>query len=76
MTRKIIAFFASSVLSVALTIPAKAEEKTGIVAAIDPDASLLTFADGTTYVLPGAFNYAAVEPGMVAHVIIDEAACA
>jgi hypothetical protein len=55
MTRKIIAFFASSVLSVALTIPAKAEEKTGIVAAIDPDASLLT---------------------MVAHVIIDEAACA
>ena len=47
-----------------------------IVAAIDPDASLLTFADGTTYVLPGAFNYAAVEPGMVAHVIIDEAACA
>ena len=72
MTRQIIAFFATSFLCVALTIPAKAEEKSGIIAAIDPEASLLTFADGTTYVLPGEFDYAAVAPGMEVHVILDE----
>jgi len=71
MTRQIIAFFASSFLSVALTIPARAEEKTGIIAAIDREAALVTFADGTTYVLPGAFDYEAVQPGMQVHVILD-----
>jgi len=71
MTRQIIAFFASSFLCVALTIPSKAEEKTGTIATIDRDAALLTFADGTTYVLPGEFDYEAVQPGMEAHVILD-----
>ncbi|MBC8129192.1 MAG: DUF1344 domain-containing protein [Rhizobiaceae bacterium] len=71
MTRQIIAFFASSFLCVALSIPAKAEEKSGIVAAIDRDGALLTFSDGTTYVLPHGFDYDAVETGMEVHVILD-----
>ncbi|WP_224003568.1 DUF1344 domain-containing protein [Aureimonas sp. SA4125] len=71
MTRQIIAFFASSFLCVALTIPARAEEKSGVIAAIDREGSLLTFADGTTYVLPGEFDYDAVAPGMEVHVIFD-----
>lgn len=71
MTRQIIAFFASSFLCVALSIPSQAEEKSGIVAAIDRDAALLTFSDGTTYVLPQGFDYDAVETGMEAHVILD-----
>lgn len=72
MTRQIIAFFASSFLCVALTIPAKSEEKSGVIAAIDKDSSLLTFADGTSYILPGEFDYDAIHPGMEAHVILDE----
>ena len=71
MTRQIIAFFASSFLCVALTIPARSEEKSGIIAAIDKDSSLLTFADGSTYVLPGEFDYDAVTTGMEVHVIFD-----
>ena len=71
MTRQIIAFFASSFLCVALTIPARSEEKSGIIAAIDRDANILTFDDGSTYALPGEFDYDAVKPGMEVHVIFD-----
>jgi Protein of unknown function (DUF1344) len=71
VTRQIIAFFASSFLCVALTIPARSEEKSGVIAAIDRDSALLTFADGTSYVLPGEFDYDAVTPGMEVHVIFD-----
>lgn len=73
MARKITAIFASSFLSVALTIPAQAEEKGGVVAFVDREAALLTLADGTTYVLPGAIDYDAIQPGMEVHVILDEA---
>lgn len=71
MTRQIIAFFAASFLCVSLTIPARAEEKSGVVAAIDREGALLTFADGSTYALPGGFDYDAVEPGMEVHVIVE-----
>ena len=71
MTRQIIAFFASSFLCVSLTIPACAEEKSGVIADVDRDRALLTFADGSIYKLPGAFDYDAVRPGMEAHVIVD-----
>ena len=72
MTKQIVAFFASSFLCVALTIPACAEEKSGVIAEVDRDRSLLVFADGTTYRLPGSFDYDAVSPGMEAHVIVDD----
>ena len=71
VTKQIIAFFASSFLCVALTIPARSEEKSGVIAAIDRDSAMLTFADGSTYVLPGEFDYDAVAPGMEVHVIFD-----
>ncbi|WP_152044984.1 DUF1344 domain-containing protein [Aureimonas psammosilenae] len=71
MTNKeIIAFFASSFLCVSMTIPVHAEEKTGTVAALDPDLSTITFEDGSSYALPKGFDYAAVVPGMEAHVIL------
>ncbi|KQT54706.1 hypothetical protein ASG43_03815 [Aureimonas sp. Leaf454] len=73
MTKQIVAFFASSFLCVALTIPACAEEKSGVIAAVDRDRSLLIFADGTAYRLPGSFDYDAVSPGMEAHVIVEPA---
>ncbi|GGE14537.1 hypothetical protein GCM10011390_37060 [Aureimonas endophytica] len=74
MSKQIIAFFASSFLCVSLSIPAKAEEKTGVVAAVDRDGGLITFADGTSFKVPTGFNYAAVTPGMEAHVIFGEVA--
>ena len=71
MTKRIVAFFASSVLCVSLTLPAQAEEKTGIVAAVDRDGATLTFADGSRYRLPAGLDLARVEPGMEAHVLLD-----
>ncbi|KAB0680289.1 DUF1344 domain-containing protein [Aureimonas leprariae] len=70
MTKQIIAFFASSFLCVALTIPVCAEEKSGTVATVDRDRALLTFEDGSSYALPSGFDYDAVTPGMEAHVIL------
>lgn len=72
MTRQIIAFFATSFIFVAFSIPSEAQEKSGVVARIDRDARLMTFADGTTCRLPGAFDYEAIRPGMEVHVILDE----
>lgn len=76
MTRQIIAFFASSFLCVAMTIPVRAEEKSGVIASVDRERALLTFDDGSSYALPGDFDYAAVEPGMEAHVILGGPATA
>lgn len=70
MSKQIIAFFASTFLSVALTIPVCAEEKTGTVASVDREGATLTFDDGSSYALPSDFDYDAVAPGMEAHVIL------
>ncbi|WAJ27305.1 DUF1344 domain-containing protein [Antarcticirhabdus aurantiaca] len=71
MTRKIIAFFACSFLSVSMNIPAKAEEASGTVSEIDEERSLLVLDDGSTFELPHAFDYEAVKPGMQVLVLLD-----
>jgi len=72
MTRKIIAFFACSFLSVAINIPAMAEEVSGTIETIDEEDASLTLDDGITYQLPSEFDYAAVRPGMHVVMIYDE----
>lgn len=72
MTKKIIAFFACSFLSVAMNIPALAEEVSGTIEAIDEEKASLTLDDGTTYELPGEFDYEAVRPGMQVVMIYHE----
>lgn len=71
MSKQVVAFFASSFLCVAFTISACAEEKSGVIAEVDRDRALLVFADGSSYRLPGSFDYDAVRPGMEAHVIVE-----
>ena len=73
MTRRIIAFFATSFLSVAMTIPAFANEADGVIVDIDSERSQLRLSDGQTYLLPEDFDYGAVKPGMAVVVIYDEA---
>ncbi|MCK5931269.1 Protein of unknown function [Fulvimarina manganoxydans] len=73
MTRRIIAFFATSFLSVAMTIPAFADEADGVIVDIDSERSELRLSDGETYLLPDDFDYGAVKPGMAVVVIYDEA---
>ncbi|MEF2070435.1 DUF1344 domain-containing protein [Consotaella aegiceratis] len=72
MAKRIVAFFACSFLSVALTIPALAQETAGRVVEIDQANAMLRLEDGSIYLLPPEFDYAAVEPGMEVYVIYDE----
>lgn len=71
MTRRIVAFFASSFLLVSITIPSMAEEAAGVVETVDRESTRLTLSDGTSYLLPSEFDYGAVHPGMRVHVIFD-----
>ncbi|RIY03385.1 DUF1344 domain-containing protein [Aureimonas flava] len=73
MTRRVVAFFACSFLSVSATYPAAAVETGGTIEAIDRDEASLTLSDGATYRLPDAFDYAVVRPGMEVVVVYDAA---
>ncbi|EAU39702.1 hypothetical protein FP2506_13244 [Fulvimarina pelagi HTCC2506] len=73
MSRRIIAFFASSFLTVAMTIPASAVEAEGIVLEVNEESEQMQLSDGKTYDLPKNFDYRAIAPGMPVHVIYDEA---
>nr|WP_306228734.1 MULTISPECIES: DUF1344 domain-containing protein [unclassified Aurantimonas] len=55
-----------------MSIPALAEEVSGTIKAIDQASATLTLDDGSTYALPGEFDYTAVKPGMEVVVIFDE----
>ncbi|MCB8838930.1 DUF1344 domain-containing protein [Aurantimonas sp. VKM B-3413] len=72
MTRRILAFFASSFLTVAFTIPAMAQEVDGTIESIDPERAQLRLSDGETYDLPEHFDYSAVAPGMTVVLIYDQ----
>lgn len=72
MTRKILAFFATSFLTVAMTIPSMAREVDGTIEAIDRERAQLKLSDGKTYDLPDHFDYDAVQPGMSVVLIFDE----
>jgi hypothetical protein len=69
MDRRAIAIIASTVLAVSTTIPARAREADGVVAAIDGARSLLTLHDGTRYVLPDSFDATPLRPGMEIHLL-------
>lgn len=73
MSRRIVAFFASSFLCVAMTIPANAVEAEGFVLDVNEESEQLQLSDGRTYDLPENFDYRAITPGMPVHVIYDEA---
>ena len=73
MSRRIVAFFASSFLSVAMSIPASAIETEGYVLEVNEENGQLQLSDGQTYDLPDNFDYRAVMPGMPVHVIYDVA---
>ncbi|MCQ0989054.1 DUF1344 domain-containing protein [Jiella sp. LLJ827] len=73
MTRRILAFFASSFLTVALSIPAMAAESDGVIESIDPERSQIKLSDGEVYDLPPDFDYGAIAQGMMVVVIYDEA---
>ena len=72
MTRRILAFFATSFLSVAMTIPAMASEVDGVIEEIDAERAELRLRDGGIYQLPDHFDYSAVAPGMAVVLIYDE----
>jgi hypothetical protein len=71
MTRRVVAFFACSFLSVSATYPAAARETGGTIEAIDRDEASLKLSDGATYKLPEAFDYTAVRPGMEVVVVYE-----
>ncbi|MBO0903561.1 DUF1344 domain-containing protein [Jiella sonneratiae] len=73
MTRRILALFASSFLTVALTIPAMAEETDGVIESIDREHAQLRLSDGEIYNLPPDFDYEAIAQGMTVVLIYDAA---
>ncbi len=73
MTRRVVAFFACSFLTVSISIPAVAEETGGVVEGIDRDSASLKLTDGTIYRLPTGFDYASVKPGMQVHMLYEPA---
>ncbi|MEF2552431.1 DUF1344 domain-containing protein [Aurantimonas sp. A2-1-M11] len=73
MSRQILAFFATSFLTVAMTIPAMAEEVDGTIETIDRERAQLRLSDGVTYRLPEYFDYDVVTPGMDVVLIFGEA---
>lgn len=72
MTRQIIAFFASSFLSVAMTIPSMASEVDGVIEDIDMESETIRLSDGEQYRVPADFDFRAVRPGMTVVVIYNE----
>ena len=64
MTRRIFAFFATSFLTVALSIPAMAQEVGGTIESIDREHQRMTLSDGNVYELPEHFDYGVVTVGM------------
>lgn len=72
MTRQILAFFASSVLTVAMQIPSMAQEVDGTIESVDRDRAEIRLSDGLTYLLPDGFNFDGVKPGMDVVLIYDE----
>ena len=71
MTRRIIAFFACSVISVGLNIPAQAEETTGVVGNVNEDDAKLELTDGSVYLLPKILEASTILPGMEVHLIYE-----
>ncbi|ALN72977.1 MULTISPECIES: DUF1344 domain-containing protein [unclassified Aureimonas] len=69
MTRRIVAFFACSVLSVSMTISAQAEETGGVVEKVDREREVLKLSDGQIYLMPKDLPIEAVQPGMEVHII-------
>lgn len=73
MTKRILAFFACSFLTVALTIPALAEEVGGTIEEIDRERSQLKLSDGSIYILPDNFDFEQVSPGMDVVLLVEAA---
>ncbi|WP_182084684.1 DUF1344 domain-containing protein [Aureimonas sp. ME7] len=71
MTRRVVAFFACSFLSVSASYPALAREADGMIEEIDPEDASMRLADGSTYLLPADFDYGVVRPGMQAVVVYE-----
>lgn len=72
MTRQILAFFASSVLTVAMQIPSMAQEVDGTIEAVDRERAEIRLSDGLVYMLPEGFNFDGVRAGMDVVLIYDE----
>ena len=72
MTRQILAFFASSVLTVAMQIPSMAQEVDGTIEAVDRERAEIRLSDGLVYMLPEGFNFDGVKAGMDVVLIYDE----
>ncbi|ORE90271.1 DUF1344 domain-containing protein [Aurantimonas sp. 22II-16-19i] len=73
MTRQILALFASSFLTVAMSIPSVAREADGVIESIDQERAELRLSDGQVYHLPPDFDYDAIAKGMTVVVIYDAA---
>ncbi|KTQ97671.1 hypothetical protein NS226_03155 [Aureimonas ureilytica] len=69
MTRRIVALFACSALSVSMNISAQAEESGGVVEKVDHERSALKLNDGTSYLLSHDIQVEAITPGMMVHII-------
>jgi len=69
MTRRIVALFACSALSVSLNISAQAEETGGVVETVDRERAALELNDGTRYLLSQDLQVEAIQPGMMVHII-------
>lgn len=67
---RIVAFFACSVVCVASSLPAHAEERAGVVEQIDAESGTVMLADGTRYLLPQTLDSATVHRGMEVHLLI------
>ncbi|MBB3935014.1 DUF1344 domain-containing protein [Aureimonas phyllosphaerae] len=74
MTRRVVAFFACSFLSVSASYPAAAREVDGTIERIDREDETLKLSDGVTYQLPEIFDYSAVRPGMQVVVVYEAGA--
>ncbi|NDV85976.1 DUF1344 domain-containing protein [Aurantimonas aggregata] len=72
MTRQILAFFASSVLTVAMQIPSMAQEVDGTIEAVDRERAEIRLSDGLVYMLPDGFDFDGVKAGMDVVLIYDE----
>ncbi len=69
MTRRVVAFFACSILSVSMSISAQAEETGGVVDKVDREKAALKLTDGSVYLLPEDVPAEAIRPGMQVHII-------
>lgn len=67
---RIVAFFACSVVCVAASLPAQADETAGVIERVDVGSRTVLLNDGTRYLLPTGLDSSTVHAGMVVHLIV------